>query len=123
MDDAAKHKLWNRVDWITGSSIDPDVVADIYRRCRGKRTMVILDSDHSADHVGSELDAYADLVAPGSYMIAQDGFVSDLDPAHGPGLREAIEKFFERDRRFQSDPSREPMLFTFNPLGFLRGIR
>jgi cephalosporin hydroxylase len=120
---AARHKLWSRVDWIIGSTTDPEIVADVHLRCDGKRTMVILDSDHAADHVGAELDAYADLVSPGSYMIAQDGFVSDLDPEHGPGPREAVEKFLARDDRFAPDPVRERMLSTFNPGGFLRRVR
>lgn len=120
--ETAKHELWSRVDWITGSSTDPGIVSDIYSRCRGQRTMVILDSDHSADHVTAELDAYADLIAPGSYLIAQDGFISDLDPTHGPGPREAVEKFLERDPRFESDALRERMLFTFNPGSFLRRV-
>ena len=38
--------------------------------------MVILDSDHSADHVFEELEAWAPLVTPGCYLVAEDGFVT-----------------------------------------------
>lgn len=117
---AAQQPLWDRIDWITGSSVDPAVLDDVRQRCAGRRTLVILDSDHAAEHVEAELHAYADLVDPGSYLIVQDGFVSDLDPDHGPGPLEATRAFLERDDRFEVDRSRERMLFTFNPSGFLR---
>ena len=84
--------------------------------------MVILDSKHTADHVRKELDAYAPLVSPGCYLIVQDGFVNGhpLEPDFGPGPYEAVQDFLAVDDRFEVDESRERMLFTFNPGGFLR---
>lgn len=40
--------------------------------------LVILDSNHTYAHVASELEAYADLVTPGSYIVATDGIMYDL---------------------------------------------
>ena len=40
--------------------------------------MVILDSCHTKDHVLKELEAYHNLVTPGSYIVATDGFVKYL---------------------------------------------
>ncbi len=52
-----------RITYLGGrSSTDPDVVADVRARAEGRRTLVILDSDHSQAHVEAELAEYARLV-------------------------------------------------------------
>ena len=40
--------------------------------------MVVLDSGHSRRHVLAELEAYAPLVTPGSYVVVADGIMEDL---------------------------------------------
>lgn len=45
---------------------------------QNEKVMVILDSDHSKAHVRAELELYAPLVTPGSYIIAEDGIMRDL---------------------------------------------
>ena len=40
--------------------------------------LVLLDSKHTKAHVLAELDAYAPLVTPGSYIVAMDGIMSKL---------------------------------------------
>lgn len=40
--------------------------------------LVILDSNHTYSHVADELEIYADLVTPGSYIVATDGIMYDL---------------------------------------------
>ena len=111
-----------RVDTLTGSTTDPAIVAEVTARADGKRTVVILDSAHDADHVGAELDVYASLVSAGSYLIVQDGVVNGhpVEPEYGPGPFEAVAAFLARDDRFEIDRARERLLFTFNPSGFLR---
>ena len=42
---------------------------------RNETVLVILDSNHSKDHVLGELEAYASLVSKGSYIIACDGIM------------------------------------------------
>jgi cephalosporin hydroxylase len=44
----------------------------------GESVLVLLDSNHSKAHVLAELDAYAPLVTPGSYIVAMDGIMSKL---------------------------------------------
>src|SRR5262245_63261469 len=45
-----------RITYLGGrSSTDPDVVAEVCARADGKRTLVVLDSDHSQRHVEDEL--------------------------------------------------------------------
>ena len=41
----------------------------------GDKVLVILDSSHTKAHVAKELEAYAPLVSPGSYIVATDGIM------------------------------------------------
>jgi cephalosporin hydroxylase len=73
----------------------------------------------------AELNAYADLVSVGQYLIAEDTNINGhpVYKKHGPGPWEALQRFKRNDRRFKSDRSREKYLFTFNPGGFLLKVR
>lgn len=115
--------VWKRcVEFIEGSSLDGSVIERVGELCEGKRTMVILDSLHTEQHVTDELSVYSPLVSPGCYLIVQDSFINGhpLEPDMGPGPYEAIQKFITRNDSFEVDESRERMMFTFNPSGFLR---
>ncbi len=118
----ANSTFGDHVTFLHGSSVDPAIVDQVREIADGRRTMVILDSLHTLDHVTAELAAYAELVSPGCYLIVQDSFVNGhpLEPDWGPGPYEAIERFMASDERFEQDRTRERMLFTFNPGGFLR---
>lgn len=73
------HPLFDRIELLEGSSTDPDILAAIRERIQtGETVLVILDSDHSYQHVRNELAAYAPLVTVGSYIVATDGFMEDL---------------------------------------------
>ncbi len=111
-----------RVDLLVGDSTDPTIFEKIKRRARGKRVMVVLDSDHSEAHVSRELSLYADLVAPGCYLIVEDTNVNGhpVFAEHGPGPFEAVQRFLGDRSDFVVDDSREKFGFTFNPGGFLR---
>lgn len=77
------HPLGRRISLIEGSSIAPEVVAQVHARAAGKeRVLVCLDSNHTHDHVLAELSAYAGLVSPGSYCIVFDTFVEDMPDDH-----------------------------------------
>ena len=68
-----------RIDLIQGSSVDPQIAAEVRRRAQGcERVLVILDSNHTKAHVLDELRAYADIVTPGSYIVATDGIMGEV---------------------------------------------
>ncbi len=74
------HKMSSLITLVEGNSIAPDVITYVKSLLKPKETvMVILDSCHTKDHVLAELEAYHDLVTPGSYIIATDGIMKDLD--------------------------------------------
>ncbi len=67
------HPLSDRITLIEGSSTAPEIVAQVKSLVKpGETVLVILDSNHSYAHVADELEAYADLVTPGSYIVATD---------------------------------------------------
>ena len=73
------HELFDFITLIEGSSVDPIVVKKVKDLVEpGDKVMVILDSNHQKKHVLAELNAYKDLVSPGSYMVATDGVMKDL---------------------------------------------
>ncbi|AFZ14227.1 Cephalosporin hydroxylase [Crinalium epipsammum PCC 9333] len=74
------HEMYSLITLIEGNSIAPDIITYVKSLVKPEETvMVILDSCHTKDHVLSELEAYQDLVTPGSYIIATDGIMKDLD--------------------------------------------
>ncbi len=74
-----EHELFPYITLIEGSSVDPGVVERVKAQVApGERVLVMLDSNHSKAHVLAELEAYAPLVAPGSYIVAADGIMGDL---------------------------------------------
>jgi cephalosporin hydroxylase len=112
-----------RVTYLTGSSVGREMLAQV-QEFVGARSpvLVILDSDHSSDHVLEELRAYSRLVTPGSYLIVEDTNVNGhpVDPDFGPGPTEAVDAFLADAGEFEIDASREKHYLTFNPRGYLR---
>ena len=114
-----------RVDFLHGSSTSPKIIADVKKRVAGKKAMVILDSAHGRDHVLAELRAYSELVPVGGYVLVQDSVVNG-HPAwdsFGPGPFEAIEAFLKENDAFEIDKSRERLLLTLHPSGYLRRVK
>jgi cephalosporin hydroxylase len=112
-----------RITLLKGSSTDPGVVGLVREQtCSVETVMVILDADHSYAHVLAELAAYSDIVTPGSYLIVEDTNVNGhpVLPKHGPGPREAVDKFLCQDDRYAADADRERLLLTASPGGLLR---
>jgi cephalosporin hydroxylase len=78
------HELKPYITLVEGSSVAPGIVDEVRRLVRpGETVMVVLDSDHSKGHVAAELEAYAPLVTPGSYIVATDGVMLEVHDAPG----------------------------------------
>ncbi len=115
-----RHK---RIAYLTGSSTSEAMLRQVRRRARGKnRVLVLLDSGHSMEHVLAELRSYAPLVTPGSYLIVEDTNLNGhpVESDHGPGPAEAVATFLAENSAFARDESREKLLLTFNPGGYLK---
>lgn len=124
------HPMAHRIDMIQGSSIAPEIVAEVHKRATGQdRVMVILDSNHTHEHVLTELDAYAPLVSPGSYCVVFDTVIEDLPPGMYPDRpwdvgnnpKTAVHEFLSRNHDFDVDEDIEAkLLITVAPGGYLR---
>jgi cephalosporin hydroxylase len=126
IDVARLHNLSHpRVTYLIGSSTSKQIVSEVRRRvgsCKGP-VMVILDSDHSKDHVRREIECYAPLVTPGSYCLVQDGVIDTLSIFRQgrPGPLPAIEEYLQSTNEFELDAERtQRFLITHHPKGWLR---
>ncbi len=120
-DDYPQHP---RITYLAGrSSTDPEVLDEVRERVEGRRTMIVLDSDHSQGHVEAELEAYAPLVPVGCYLIVEDSNIGQIREDLMPGPLQAIETFLAGRDDFEIDREREKFLLTFNPSGYLRRVR
>jgi cephalosporin hydroxylase len=107
-----------RITTVTGDTRDPKVVATVRELCGHRRVLVIHDADHSATVVLEDLRNYGPLVAPGSYLIVEDGVTDFLGGVPGPVT--AIEQFLTETSDFEVDEARERFAFSYNPRGYLR---
>lgn len=127
------HPMSSRIQMIQGSSIAPDVAAQVKAVAASyKRVLVCLDSMHTHDHVLAELEAYAPLVSVDSYCVVFDTFVEDMPPRFfkdrpwdvGNNPKTAVHKYLETHKEFEIDKLIENRLqVTVAPDGFLKRVR
>lgn len=116
------HPLFHRIELIEGDAVAPATVAQVRDGIGAdEEVMVILDSNHSRDHVLAELEAYAPLATPGQFVVVEDGVMRDLTDVPGgePGWDkdnplEAAGAFLAAHPEFEQAPP-EP-LFCESPL-------
>jgi cephalosporin hydroxylase len=114
-----------RITYLAGSSTASDVFEQVRAlTADAERRIVILDSDHSYEHVADELALYCELVTRGSYLIVEDTNIAGHPVLSGlpRGPYEAVQDFLARDRRFELDATREKFMMTFNPGGYLKRL-
>ncbi|KPK35307.1 MAG: cephalosporin hydroxylase [Nitrospira bacterium SG8_35_1] len=128
-----KHPLSKRIKMIEGSSIDEEVISQVKNFADSKdKVLVILDSNHTHDHVLAELRAYSPLVTMGSYCIVLDTLIEDIpdksqtDRPWGVGNnpKTAVWEFLKKNNRFEIDKRMEnKLLITVAPDGYLKCIK
>lgn len=106
------HPLASLITLIEGDSVAPDTIEGVRAQIHpGDTVLVVLDSCHTKEHVLSELEAYHDMVTPGSYIVATDGVMRDLHDVPG-GQSDwmqnnpvaAAEEFAARHPEFSIEP-------------------
>ena len=124
------HPMAHRIDMIQGSSIAPEVIAQVQAQAAGyERVVVILDSNHTHAHVLAELQAYAPLVSKGSYCVVFDTVIEDLPAGMYPDRpwdvgnnpKTAVREYLTQNPNFEVDEDMDAkLLITVAPGGYLR---
>jgi cephalosporin hydroxylase len=129
------HRMAKRISLIEGPSIDAATLARVRAEIPANASvMVVLDSDHSRDHVLAELRAYGPLVTQGQYLVVADTLVGHIDEQRAPKSRSkmwfkgnepltALNIYLGETDRFAIDPVvNGKLIFSSSPGGYLRCV-
>jgi cephalosporin hydroxylase len=127
------HPMARDITILDGSSTDPAIVSQVAQRAQGSdRTLVILDSHHTHEHVAQELDLYAPFVTRDSYLVVFGTSVADLpedlaldrpwSPERNPGS--ALKNWLPQHPEFKVVREIDDRLVLSDaPGGYLRRVR
>jgi cephalosporin hydroxylase len=127
-----RHRMSRRISMIQGSSIDKAVVEQVAVKAKGKeKILVMLDSNHTHDHVLEEMRAYSPFVTKDSYLLVFDTIVEDLPGdiytnrpwSVGDNPKTAVREFLKTNKNFIIDRTMDnQLLISVAPEGFLKRI-
>lgn len=127
-----EHPMSSAITLVQGSSVDKGTVDEVRRLADGCRNvLVVLDSNHTHEHVAKELELYSPLVGKGGYLVVMDTVVEDLDDdsfpqrpwGKGNNAKTAVWEFVEKDKRFEIDNFiADKLVITACPDGFLKCV-
>lgn len=127
-----EHPFGDRVDFVEGSSTAPETMDRVRAFVSdGARVMVVLDSNHTHQHVLDELRYYGPLVTKGQFLVVSDTILEDIPPqAHRPrewgrgnNPKTALQEYLRETDRFEPDPwFNSKLLITSSRGGYLRCV-
>jgi len=129
-----KHPMYKRIKMIEGSAISEETITQVRKVAEKKeRILICLDSNHTHEHVLKELELYAPLVSPGSYIVVFDTIVEDLPVNYfketrpwgiGNNPKTAVWDFLKSNDDFVIDKSIDnKLLISVAPEGYLKRIK
>jgi len=125
------HPMFKRISMIEGSSVADSTILALEKQLEsGKKIMVMLDSNHSREHVLNEINLYSKYIPVGSYLIVQDGaqkWVADIPRGKAEWMDDnplnAIDDFLKVNSDFVVDETYTRLGITQSPKGFLKRIK
>ncbi len=133
-----EHFLFPYISLVEGSSTDPSIFLKVKEQIKPSDTvMILLDSNHTFDHVLSELRTYSSMVSIGSYIVATDGIMEYVvgAPRSNPDWasnnpKKAAEQFVRENNDFIIEepafPFNEGVIterVTYWPSAFIKRIK
>ena len=127
------HPMYPRLRIFDGSSLDEEIALEVSRKAsQCNRVMVILDSNHTHEHVLGELNLYASLVSVGSYCVVFDTVIEDLEGVEfvdrpwgkGDNPKTAVAEFLKTNSDFVVETAiDDKLLISAAPGGYLKRVR
>ena len=130
------HPMANLIKLIEGPSTSEEVLQQVSTEIKKNDVvMVILDSDHSYEHVLSECNEYSKFVSKGSYLVVADTFVGHLTQEEAPKNRSKLwfkgnEPLSARDEFLKNNPNftidnhiNNKLVLSSSPGGYLKCIQ
>lgn len=127
------HPMSSWIKMIEGSSVDLNIVRQVNLLAKEyKRVMVLLDSNHTHEHVLAELYAYAPLTSVDSYCVVFDTLIEDMPDSmfpdrpwgKGNNPKTAVWQYLNEHDQFVIDVDIPAKLqITVAPDGFLKRMK
>jgi|TARA_B110000495_G_C23039994_1_gene623103 cephalosporin hydroxylase len=128
-----KHSMFKRIHMIESSSTEKETIIEISKFTKNKKNiMVVLDSNHTHEHVLKELELYSKFVKKGNYLIVFDTMIDDMPNKmfkNRPWGKEnnpktAVNEFLKKNKNFKMDKeNNKKLMITSTPYGFLKCIK
>ncbi len=125
------HPMSRRFTLIEASSVEQQTLEQVRALIQPDDTVLVtLDSNHTKAHVAKELELYAPLVTPDSYVVVFDGVMQVLTDAPGGSPAwdkdnpwQAVSDFLSENEEFELDPYYNRLKVTHCPGGFLKRVK
>ncbi|MEI6188560.1 MAG: cephalosporin hydroxylase family protein [Alphaproteobacteria bacterium] len=128
-----QHPLAFRIELLQGSSVDHAIIQQVKEKIKPTdKVMVILDSNHTHDHVLEELKLYSHLVSKGCYLVVMDTTIDDMPDDYFPDRpwgkcnnpKTAVHEFLKTSDRFEIDATmHHKLLITVALDGYLKCVK
>ncbi|MBB3655871.1 cephalosporin hydroxylase [Rhizobium sp. BK650] len=135
-DSIEQHPLSPLITLIEGPSTTAETLAKVKTEIpAGASVMVVLDSDHSRDHVLDELRCYGPLVTEGQYIVVADTLLGRGDMSQTPTKRSkiwypgdepyaALNAYLKETDRFETDEMLNgKLVLSSSPGGYIKCVR
>lgn len=126
------HPMFKRIKLLEGSSISEEILVQVREIAKDKKSiLVILDSNHTHDHVMEELKLYSPFVTKDNYCIVFDTVIEDMPEnsfpdrpwGKGDNPKTAVWEFLKQNKNFVIDKEIEDkLLITVAPDGYLKKV-
>ncbi|MEO6693379.1 MAG: CmcI family methyltransferase [Saprospiraceae bacterium] len=130
--DIENHSMFKRIKMIQGSSLDKSLVDRVGQEIvQNEIVMVLLDSNHTYEHVSAELKLYSKFVTVGSYLVVFDTIIEDMPKGMyerpwdvGKNAKTAVYEFLKENDSFEIDHQMDnKLLMSVAPQGYLTRIK